>query len=77
MSIIDKLVSKFDSSDVIKFSDKDNFKEVKSWAPTGSPELEYNIGVLGLPTGMVEISGVSKSGKTTLGLLSMSNFLKQ
>lgn len=77
MSIIDKLVKKFDSNDVIKFSDKDNFKEVKSWVSTGSPELEYNIGTLGLPTGMIEIGGVSRSGKTTLGLVAMGNFLKK
>jgi RecA/RadA recombinase len=76
-NIIDELVSKFNSDDAIKFSDKDNFKENKSWACTGSPELEYNLGVLGLPTGIIEISGVSKSGKTTLGLVSMGNFLKK
>jgi RecA/RadA recombinase len=77
MSIIDKLVARFDSDDVIKFSDKDSFKDMKSWVFSGSPELEYNLGTLGLPTGIVEISGVSRSGKTTLALVSMSNFLRQ
>lgn len=77
MSIIDKIVNKFDNEDVIKFSDKDNFKEMKSWCGTNVPQLEYNLGVLGLPTGIIEISGISKSGKTTLGLECMSNFLKQ
>jgi len=76
-NIIDELVEKFNSDDAVKFSDKDNFKENKSWACTGSPELEYNLGVLGFPTGIIEISGVSKSGKTTLGLVSMGNFLKK
>lgn len=77
MSIISKLVKKFDHEDVISFSDKDNFKEIKSWAFTGSPTLEKNIGVLGLPTGMVEIAGPSRSGKTTIGIQAMSNFLDE
>jgi RecA/RadA recombinase len=75
--IIEKLVSKFNSDDAVKFSEKDNFKENKSWASTGCPELEYNLGILGLPTGIIEIAGVSRSGKTTLGLVAMSNFLKK
>lgn len=75
-NIIDNLVKNFNSEDAIKFSNKDSFKENKSWASTGSPELEYNLGILGLPTGIVEIAGVSRSGKTTLGLQAMSNFLR-
>lgn len=75
--VIDALVKKFNSEDVIKFSDKDIFKENKSWALTGSPELEGNLGILGLPTGMIEIAGVSRSGKTTLGLVAMSHFLEK
>jgi len=75
MSIIDKLVKRFNSGDVIKFSDKNSFKEVSSWAHTGSPELDYNLGTFGLPTGIVEIAGPSASGKTTLGLVGMRNFL--
>lgn len=75
MGIADRLVKRFDNEDIIKFSDKDNFKDIKSWAFTGSPELEYNLGVLGIPTGMVEIAGPSRSGKTTLGLLGMKHFL--
>lgn len=76
MGIIDQLVDRFDHEDVIRFSDKDNFRDIESWAFTGSPELEYNLGVLGLPTGMIEIAGVSRSGKTTLGLMGMKHFLK-
>ncbi len=75
MGIADKLVKRFDNEDVIRFSDKDNFKDIKSWAFTGSPQLEYNLGVLGFPTGMIEIAGPSRSGKTTLGLLGMKYFL--
>lgn len=75
--IINNLVKQFNSEDVIKFSDKDMFKENKSWVLTGSPELEYNLGVLGFPTGIIEISGPSRSGKTTLGLEAMSRFLEQ
>lgn len=75
MGIADRLVERFNSEDVIKFSDKDNFKDVESWAFTGSPELEHNLGILGLPTGMIEIAGPSRSGKTTLGLIGMKHFL--
>ena len=76
-NLIDQLVKKFDSPDAIKFSEKDIFKENQSWVITGSPELELNLGVLGFPQGIIEISGKSRSGKTTLGLAGMSNFLKK
>lgn len=76
-NLIDKIVQKFNSDDVIKFSDKDGFSEVKSWAHTGSPTLDYNLRTFGLPTGIIEIAGKSRSGKTTLGLMSMKYFLKE
>ena len=37
MSVIDKIVKKFNSEDVIKFSEKDGFRDMNSWAHTGSP----------------------------------------
>jgi len=74
-SIIDKIVKRFNSEDVIKFSEKDGFNEIKSWAHTGSPTLNYNLRTFGLPTGIIEIAGPSRSGKTTLGLVAMKNFL--
>ena len=77
MSIIDKIVKKFNSEDVIKFSDKDGFTAVKSWCHTGSPSLDYNLHTFGLPTGIIEIAGMSRSGKTTLGLMAMKAFLKE
>lgn len=76
-NIIDRIVKKFNSEDVIKFSDKDGFKDVKSWAHTGSPTLDYNLRTLGLPTGIIEIAGKSRSGKTTLGLMAMKYFLQE
>lgn len=77
MSLIDKIVQRFNSEDVIKFSDKDGFSSVKSWAHTGSPLLDYNMRTFGLPTGIIEIAGKSQSGKTTLGLMAMKHFLKE
>lgn len=77
MNIADKIISRFKSADVIKFSDKDDFKDMKSWVSTGSPILEYNLGILGYPTGVIEIAGVSRSGKTTLALVGMANFLEK
>jgi RecA/RadA recombinase len=76
-NIIDKIVQKFNSEDIIKFSDKDGFKDVKSWSHTGSPSLDYNLHTFGLPTGIIEIAGKSRSGKTTLGLMGMKYFLKE
>lgn len=77
MSVIDKIVKKFNSEDVIKFSEKDGFRDMKSWAHTGSPSLDYNLHTFGLPTGIIEIAGKSRSGKTTLGLMAMKWFLKE
>jgi len=74
-SLADRIVSKYNSDDVIKFSDKDSFKEVKSWASLGSPELDENLGILGLPNGIIEIAGKSRSGKTTLALMGMKDFM--
>ena len=76
-SVIDKLVSRFNSEDVIQFSKKDGFKDMKSWAHTGSPTLDYNLRTFGLPTGIIEIAGKSRSGKTTLGLMAMKYFLHE
>lgn len=73
-NLVDKIIKKFNSDDVIKFKDKDDFRDMKSWVYTGIPQLEYNLGVLGYPTGIVEIAGISRSGKTTLALAGMANF---
>lgn len=75
-NFIDKLVKKFNSEDVIKFSEKDGFREIKSWCHTGSPELDFNLRTFGFPTGIVEIAGKSRSGKTTMALMAMKYFLK-
>lgn len=77
MGIIDKLVKRFDNENIIKFSDKDAFAEMKSWAHTGSPELDYNLGTFGFPTGITEIAGVSRGGKTTLALEALKNFQRE
>ena len=76
-SIIEKLVKKFDSENIIKFSDKDSFSSMKSWAHTGSPTLDYNLGTFGFPTGIVELAGVSRGGKKTLALQALANFQKE
>lgn len=72
--LIDKLVKKFNGDGAIKFSDKDIFKEQSVWVHTGSPELDFNLGILGFPVGITEIAGKSRSGKTTLALMGMKNF---
>lgn len=77
MGIIDKLVKRFDNENIIKFADKDAFTEMKSWAHSGSAELDYNLGTFGFPTGITEIAGVSKGGKTTLALEALKNFQRE
>jgi len=76
-NITDDIIKRFNNEDVIKLSDKDGFKEMKSWAHTGSSELDYNLRIMGFPTGIIEIAGPSRSGKTTLGLTGMKHFLKE
>lgn len=76
-SLVDKIVERFNSSDVIKFSEKDGFREQKSWCHSGSPSLDFNLGTFGFPTGIIELAGMSRSGKTTLGLMAMKSFLKE
>lgn len=76
-NIVDDIVKRFNNEDVIKFADKDGFKEIKSWSHTGSPTLDFNLRTFGLPTGIIEIAGKSRSGKTTLGLMGMKSFLKE
>ena len=44
---------------------------------TGSPELDWNLRTFGLPTGIIEIAGRSRSGKTTEGLEAMKYFLAE
>lgn len=77
MGIIDKLVKRFDNDNIIKFSDKDAFADMKSWAHTGSPELDFNLGTFGFPQGIVEIAGASRGGKTTIALEAMKNFQRE
>jgi len=74
MELIDKVLQRINSDDVIRFSEKNPFEDVSTWISTGSPELDYNIRTLGFPVGITEISGKSKSGKTTIALHAMKNF---
>ncbi len=75
--LVDMLLDKLNSKDTTKFSEKNIFTGHNTWIHTGSPELDYNLGVLGFPVGLTEISGPSKSGKTTLALCAMFNFQKK
>lgn len=76
MNIIDKISKKFNDNDTVKFSEKQPFSKKDTFIHTGSPQLDYNIGALGFPVGITEISGESRSGKTTLALYGMKNFQK-
>lgn len=75
--IISKLVSKLDNSGISVFSEKKTFDTNAVWCPTQCPELDFNLGTFGWPVGFIEIAGVSRSGKTTMGLEGMKNFQKK
>jgi RecA/RadA recombinase len=73
--LIKKLMSTIDDNSGIElFADKKSFDQNLTWAPSGSSELDFNLGTLGFPFGLVEIAGKSRSGKTTMGLVGMKNF---
>lgn len=75
-NILDKLVKRFNSENVITFKQVDSFSAIKSWCHSGSPELNWNLRTYGLPTGIIEIAGPSRSGKTTEALEAMKYFLR-
>lgn len=77
MTLAEKLAKRFNSEDVIVFKDKDGFAEVRSWAFSGSPLLDFNLRTFGFPTGIIELAGKSQSGKTTMGLMGMKNFMDE
>jgi RecA/RadA recombinase len=77
MGIADKIMKRLDSEGIMRFSEKEPFSKTDCFVHTGSPELDYNLGLLGFPVGITEISGESKSGKTTLALHGMKTFQKQ
>lgn len=77
MSFANRLADRLESDKVVTFSDIDPFKDnKKGWLHTGSPQLEYNLGILGMPYGIIEIAGKSGSGKTTLALHILKSFQK-
>lgn len=68
----DQLVDTFDARSVMMASDMPRYPRYS----TGSISLDFALGVGGWPSDrMIEVFGGESCGKTTLGLLSMSNFL--
>lgn len=66
------LVEKFDERTIMMASDMPRYPRYS----TGSISLDFALGVGGWPSDrLVEVFGAESCGKTTLGLLSMSNFL--
>lgn len=76
MSFLDRLQSKFDSGKTFRFGQVDPFQDVGSWVGTGSPALDLQLGTFGYPTGIIEIRGVSQSGKTTMSLQAMKTAIE-
>lgn len=76
MSIVNRLVSKFDDH-TLSFEDVNAFSAESSWVSTGSPSLDYNLRTFGLPTGIVEVRGESQSGKTTMSLMYMLQGIRE
>lgn len=76
MSLLDRLQKEFDSSKTFRFGQVDPFQDVGSWVGTGSPALDLQLGTFGYPTGVIEIRGVSQSGKTTMSLQAMKTAIE-
>lgn len=74
--MIKDIFKKLENTGVKVFSDIQTFKD-NYWYTTGSPELDFNLGTFGFPKGIIEISGKSKSGKTTLAMMAIKNFLQK
>lgn len=81
VDIFDQFFSQIEQSEtgkVVRLDDIDPFEEMRDyWIETGCPELDFNLGTLGLPWGLVEIAGKSLSGKTTLGYRALKGFQKK
>lgn len=75
---VKKLMGSFgDNSSTITFSELDPFGDESAWITTGSPNIDYKLGTLGIPKGIIEVRGESQSGKTTFSLHVMKECLRQ
>jgi RecA/RadA recombinase len=74
---LDKLTKKLEVFDSSSLGDQDPLISEKVWVSTGSPSLDYNLKTFGFKPGLVEISGMSTSGKTTMGLTVAATYLQQ
>jgi len=55
------------------FDEVDYFDDAKLWISSGVPEIDLLLNTYGYPSGIMEVSGKSRSGKTTLSL----HFIKE
>ena len=55
-------------SGIEMYSEVDPFKDVNFWVSSGVPEIDLALTTFGYPPGILEVSGKSRSGKSTLGL---------
>jgi len=76
MAFLDRLQQQFDGGKTFRFGQVDPFQDVGSWVGTGSPSLDLQLGTFGYPTGVIEIRGVSQSGKTTMSLQAMKTAIE-
>ncbi len=77
MGITDKLIKRLDNPKAFVFAEVDIFANEKAWISTGSPSLDYRLKTHGWPTGIIEVTGESQSGKTTLSLHAMKQNILQ
>ena len=48
------------------YSDIDDFKDVRTWISSGVASVDYLLNTFGYNPGIMEVAGISRSGKTTL-----------
>ena len=77
MSLINKMLDRFDEKKSFRFADVSPFDGLGNWISTGSPSLNKSLKTFGFPSGIIEIRGLSRSGKTTTSLMALKSAQQQ
>lgn len=74
-NFISKVTSQLEKFGTGSVKDTNPLVDEEIWVDTGIPELNFNLKTFGIKKGLIEISGQSTAGKTTLGLQIARNFM--
>lgn len=73
--LIAKLITEIDKSNGMDLFSSGSKKRLlqESFSPTGISNLDFNLKTFGMPRGIIEVQGMSQSGKTTFSYMCMRN----